>query len=494
MEKYDLVVIGSGPAGFSAAMRALDFGKSVCIVEKNELGGAGLMHGALTSKTMWEIAHNYSIANSTRRGYRAASVSVEYKEVVRLAKHAAKKKQNIMLSQIETYSPERSQSGTVTLKYGHARFLNKTTVEIELSKNKHEKIQGNDFIIATGSRPRTLSGIEVDKNRIIDSNGILNLKEFPQRMLIIGSGIIGCEFATIFSNFGKTEVHLLDRQHRVIPFEDDDISDFVSKNLEKNGVVVHHTANLRAIRKQDDCLEVVLDYKDGHSKVLEVDIALVAVGRIPNTDDLGLENVEVGTNERGFLQINETCMIKNNPNRCHIFAAGDITGHGQLYNVAENQGRYATRGIYENAIFPADYSTMSTLMFFEPLMASVGMNEKQLQQQKIPYKMSYYSNELVNRALAMGSTNGFVKLLISDNNDERILGMRAAGEQASSYIISIAHLINQGNSINEVMKVIYPHPSITEGVKEALRVFHSKSVLKPRAFPEYIKLKKWTPE
>ena len=493
MREFDLLVIGSGPAGFAAAMKGVDYKKNVCIVEAGNLGGAGIMNGVLTSKTMWELSHDFFVASSINRGYRASGLSVDYDKVRKTVIKAAKSKKYQLLSQIETFSDKNTNEGKLTLIYGRACFVNKNTVEITTESGK-ETVRSKNFIIATGSRPRQIPDIEIDQERIIDSDGILNLKEFPERMMIIGSGIVGCEFATIFSNFKQTEVHLLDRSHRVLPYEDEDVGDFVSESLENNGVIIHHTANLRTIRKKKQYLEVVLDYSDGHSKVIEVDIALVSVGRIANLDNMGLENIDIKPSEQGTLNINEFCMLDDNPEKGHIFAAGDVTGHAKLYNVAELQGRYAVKGIYEHTVFPANYSSMSTLMFFKPLVAAVGMNETMLQEAKIPYRAAYYSNELVNRTIAMQSTNGFVKLMISNDGSEKILGMRAAGPQASASIVSVAHLIDQGNSLREALNVIHPHPSVTEGIQECLRVLNSESVFKPKAFPEKIKVWEWKPE
>ncbi len=493
MLHFDLVVIGSGPAGYTAAIRALDFNKNVCIVENKQLGGAGVMNGALSSKTMWELSHDYSVAASVDRGFRASGLIVDYKKVRKSIIKAAKTKQLQMLSQIETYSSSRSKNGSLTLKFGHAQFINNEQIEL-ISNGKKELISADDFVIATGSKPRDYPGIEVDQERIINSDGILNLKEFPERMIIIGSGIIGTEFATIFSNFKQTEVHLLDRAHRVIPFEDDDVSDFVSKNLEKNGVIIHHTANLRSLKKHKDYLEVVLDYEDGHSRVIEVDVALISIGRVPNTKGLGLENIGIQTDERGFLKIKPNCLLSDCDEKSNIYAAGDVTGYAQLVNVAELQGRYATKTITNKTRYPLIYSNMSTLMFFKPEVAAVGMNEKNLQKKGIAYKAAYYSNELVSRAIAMRNTNGFVKIIISADGNEKILGMRAAGPQASAFIVSVAHLIDQGDSLNEVMRVVHPHPSITEGVQECLRILKGKSIFKPKAFPDLIRVWEWKPE
>ncbi len=491
-DTFDLVVIGSGPAGYSAAIRALDYGLHVCIIEGKHLGGAGIMNGALTSKTMYELSMDYAVAARIDRGYRVGALSVNFSEVKKTVLQAAKEKQYQMLSQIETFSPNKSKHGSLSIEYGWAKFLTPNSIEIK-NGGKSKAINGKNFVIATGSIPRKYDGLQIDGERIFTSDGILDLKKFPERMLIIGSGIIGCEFATIFSNFGQTEVHLLDRSHRVLPYEDDDVSDFVSANLEKNGVIIHHTATLRNIRKHPEHLEVVLDYQDGHSKVIEVDIALVAIGRVPNTEGLGLENIGVDLDERGNISIQDDCVLRDGKGNCNIYAAGDITGHTQLYSVAEFQGRLAAEKIGDVPLYPLDYSHMSTLMFFKPEVAAVGANEKMLQNKKIPYKAAYYSNKLVNRAIAMRNTNGFVKLLVSNDDEQRILGMRAAGPQASAFIVSVAHLINQGNSLQEVLKIFYPHPSIPEGIQECLRTIDNKSIYKPEAFPDLINIREWNP-
>jgi len=491
MKKFDLIVIGSGPGGMAAAMRALDFGKNICIVEKNEIGGAGIMHGALTSKTMWELSSDYSVAANITRGYRASGLSVDYEKVKKSVIQAAKEKQYHILSQIETYAPEKNKNGSITLKYGTAKFIDEKKIELTCNE-KTEILSSDNFVIATGARPRQLAGYKIDQEKIYDSDGILNLKKFPERMLIIGSGIIGCEFATIFSNYKQTEVHLLDRTNLVLPFEDEDVSLSVSEKLESNGVKIHYTASLREIRYKKDYLEVILDYKDGRSRVLEVDIALIAIGRIPNSENLGLENIGITPNERGFLPIDETCKILGHKDKS-IYAVGDITGNLQLYSVAQLQGRYAARAIFDKIENPISYNNLSTLMFFKPEVAAVGMNEKMLREKNIAYKMVCYSNKLVSRTIAMRNTTGFVKIMLSDDGEERILGMRAGGPQASAFIVTVAHLINTGNSLKEIMKVPHPHPSVTEGLQECMRVFNNRSFYKPNVFPEYIKTGSWKP-
>jgi len=493
-KKYDLIVIGSGPAGFAAASRALDYGLNVCLIEGNNLGGTGIINGVLTSKTMYELSMDYSVAARIDRGYRAGTLAVNYNEVKKTIIQAAKEKQYQMLSQIETFSPDKHTKGSIVLVKGWANFIDTHSVKITGGEDGEKVIRGENFIVATGSRPRQYPGLEIDGKRIITSDHILDLEKFPERMLIIGSGIIGCEFATIFSNFKQTEVHLLDRAKRVLPYEDNDVSNFVSDSLEKNGVIIHHTATLREIKKHADYLEVILDYDSGNSKVFEVDVALIAIGRELNTDNLGLDKIGITSKSNGSISIDDNCILKNDKGICNIYAAGDITGQMQLYSVAEYQGRLTVERITDSPNYIADYSHMSTLMFFKPEVAAVGANEKILKAKKIPYKVAYYSNKLVNRAIAMRSTSGFVKILVSGDEKQNILGMRAAGPQASSFIVAAAHLISKGSSLQDALKIFYPHPSLPEGIQECLRSLNNRSVYKPKAFPELINIREWRPE
>jgi dihydrolipoamide dehydrogenase len=490
-DKYDLCVIGCGPGGFAAAMRGLDLGKHVCIIERGEIGGAGVMWGALASKTMWELAKDYAVAAKIDRGYRSAGLTVDYQAVRDTVIQAVKEKQYQMLSQIETFSPRRwNGPGSLTLKRGQGTFLSPQKIELTSASGPKEQISARHFLIATGSKPRCFPNIETDQTRVFDSDGILQLKKFPKRLIIIGAGIIGCEYAAIFSNFGQTKVCLIDHMDRVIPYEDEDVSDFVSENLARNGVKIIHSAMLRDIIRHPDCLEVILDFADGHSQVIEADAALFSIGRVPNLSSLNLDKLGIRILDRGCLDIDQNCCcLKDN-----VYAAGDVTNHPALVNMAEMEGRYAADHMFGVTTQPLNYRNMSTIMFFQPAVAAVGMNEKNCQKKKIPYRVGYYSNALLPRAIAMRGLNGFVKIIVSDDEDQKILGMRAAGPEVSSTIVSVAHLMDLGKGIRDVLKSVYPHPTISEGIQECLRLLIGRSVYKPYAFPEHLKINIWHPD
>ncbi|MEA1955966.1 MAG: NAD(P)/FAD-dependent oxidoreductase [Campylobacterota bacterium] len=485
---YDICILGCGPAGFAAAMRSYDFDNHVCIVEGDKVGGAGIHNGALSSKTMWEIAKDYAIANKTNSGYSASNLSIDYEKMRSTVLESVDEKQYQMRSQIETFSKKENSSKSLTLIKGWGEFSKNKTLIVSKDNGELIEIEAKNFIIATGSHPRKHPTLEVDKQRIINSDHILNLRKFPKRILIIGAGVVGCEFATIFAEFGQTKVHLLDSQDRVIPFEDDDVSDYASNMLENIGVNIHHTATLREVQKYDTHLEVILDYRDGHTKVISVDTILISIGRVPTVKKLGLENIGIEITNRGLVEVDENCKVCDN-----IYAVGDISGNAALVNIAEMEGRFAAKAIENETRYPLRYRNISTIMFFNPEISMIGMNEKECQEKKIPYKVVFYKHALLSRAIAMRETSGFFKIIVSDEQDPQVLGMRAAGPQAAASVMYIATLIDQKAKLSSIMKTVHPNPSITEGIQDCLRMLVGKSIYKAEAFPQYIDFKSYKP-
>ena len=487
--KYDVCVIGCGPAGFAAAMRSYDFDNHVSIIEGNHIGGAGVADGALSSKTMWELSKDFAIANRVDRGYRSSNISVDYEKVRDNVFAAVREKEYQIRSQIETFSKKEGSSKSLTLFEGWGKFSAEKTLIVNQLDGEVVEIEADDFIIASGSHPRKHPSLEIDGERIISSDHVLKLKKFPREILIIGAGVVGCEFATIFADFGETKVHLLDSQERVIPFEDDDVSDYAGKMLEDIGVNIHHTASLRGIQKHKTHIDVTLDFKDGHTEVISVETILVSIGRVPTVKKLGLQNIGVGITDRGLLETNDQCRVADN-----IYAAGDISGHNALVNVAEMEGRFAAKAIKNRIKFPLRYGNMSTIMFFNPEISAIGMNEKECQKEGIAYKVVFYKHALVSRAIAMRDTSGFFKMIVSDEENSKVLGMRAAGPQSAASIMYIATLMDHNVSLGEIMKTVHPHPSITEGIQECIRILLGKSIFKAEAFPQYVSFKSWKPE
>jgi dihydrolipoamide dehydrogenase len=476
-EAWDLCVIGAGPGGYAAAMRAHDLGKRVILVERGQCGGAGIHAGALSSKTMWHLANDYASAARTDRGYRApGGLDVSYASVIESVRTAVAEKRGLLERQLASLATPNERGGVVTLVRGSARFLSPHEVEVRRLDGTVEAIQARNFVLATGSRPRVPDGIAVDGERIVTSDHIEALPAFPESMVIVGAGVIGCEYATIFASYGKTRVHIIDRQPRILPFEDEDVAEEVAKSFEAMGIVLHRASKLESLKVIDGKVEYVLTHADGKSETLRVERALVSVGRIPNTADLGLEAAGVVLDKGGSVKVDNT--RSTTP---HIYAAGDATMDIALVNVAELEGRYAVESMFGLSPRAIRYEALSAIMFLKPEVASVGLNELKAREQKIPYRVGVVSNRLVGRNIAMRETHGFLKLLAAPGTN-RILGLRVVGPEASSAIQGIAFLIDQEATLEDIDQCVHPHPAVTEGVQECARMLLGRSVLKVSVF------------
>ncbi len=478
MDKYDLVVIGGGPAGYAAAMRAVDYGKTVCLIERDRVGGAGLYNGALSSKTLWEMSQRVYEVNEATEHLRKEKFEFTWSEVKKTLEEALFERKFHYSCHIKLL-----QSATInqffSYERGSARLLN--TNEIEISRNNSDDVKivhGDHIILATGSSPRKLPHIEVDEKTILTSDGIETIEDYPKSMVIVGAGVIGCEYATIFSNFGKTKVHIIDRQDRILPFEDEDISSMVSENLAKKGVTIHNSAQLERLEKIDGQVEYELSYPDGSREVIRVEKALLSIGRTPNLENLGLENAGVMLSTRG-VHVEDNDTQTNVPN---IYAVGDLIGRIALVNMGEIEARHTVERIFGNSTKKINYDNVCTIMFLRPEVALVGMNEQQCIEKNIPVKVVKLDYSLISRAIAMRRTQGFIKIIVTNDDDMRILGMRVIGEHASSAIQAIGLLIKMQEPIETLAELIHPHPSIVEGIQECVRMLLKRSVFKASVF------------
>ena len=475
MEKFDLCVIGGGPAGYAAAMRAIDYGKKVVLIEKSKLGGAGIYDGVLSSKTMWEFSRKYSLVNELT----TQNVAITYKEVQKVVERAIFDRKQQLSVHIKLLEKE-AENKLFHHKRGFGKLINPNEVEISGGSIK-ETIWAKDIILATGSTPRKLPHIPIDEKIILTSDGVNKLTDFPKTMVILGAGVIGCEFATIFSNFGQTKVYIIDKADRILPFEDEDISNVITRNLENKGVTVHKRSNLERMEIKNGKVEYELSFEDGHREIFNVDKALVSVGRVPNTGKMGLEEAGVKLSNRGHvIEHNAQSSVPN------IYAVGDISDHMALVNVAEMEGRHATEMLYDN---PQDilYDNISTIMFLNPEVAGVGLNETEARRKGIPYRLVKIDYSCISRAIAMRETEGFFKIIVTDDDEMKVLGMRAVGEHASSAIQAVALLMKMDKGITELSDMIHPHPSIIEGIQEAARMLEGKSIYKASVFKDKMK-------
>ncbi len=478
MEKFDVCILGAGPAGYAGAMRAIDYGKKVCLIEKNRVGGAGVYNGALGSKTLWELSQKVFASNETIVSVGRQKFEITWEEVVKTKNEAIFDRKFQYSCHINLLENEMS-SKIFTYERGEGKLTGEHEVTITKDDGSIITIWAENILICTGSSPRSLQGTDCDGKTIMTSDHIHHMEDFPKSLVIVGAGVIGCEYATIFSNFGKTKVYLIDRADRILPFEDDDISKMVSSNLESKGAVIHHNAKLERLEKVGNEVEYELSYPDGLREVIRVEKALLSIGRTPNTKALGLEEIEVRVEPGGVIWNEDT-----RTSVPHIYAAGDASGGIALVNMGELEARHAVEKMFGGKTEHISYDNVSTIMFLQPEVAAVGMNEKMCRDKNIPVRVVKIDYSCIARAIAMRKTQGFFKIIVSNDDEMKLLGMRAIGEHASSAIQAVALLIKMGKGIEELAELIHPHPSIIEGIQECVRMLLNKSVFKSSVFKD----------
>ncbi len=482
MERFDLVVIGAGPSGYAAAMRAIDFKKRTLLIERAKVGGAGVTNGALSSKTWWELSREASAFRKSLKRYNIKEPAVNYKEIQNEVRKAVQERKSMLEEHMDKLK-RSNYSHLLQFKSGTARLKNKNEIEI-VQGAQIETVWAENIILATGSRPRYLPELPIDEKIVMTSDGIENMEDFPESMVIVGAGVIGCEFATIFSGFGRTKVHLIDKGERILPFEDADVVSIIERNMENNGVLIHRNSRLIGMKTINNRVEYELEYTDGSRETFNVEKALVSVGRIANLEDLWDDKVGIDISKRG-IDNNDT--QTNVPN---VYAVGDLTADISLVNVGELEGRYAVERIFGKPLRKLVYENISTIMFLNPEVAGVGLNETQAEEQKIDYKVVTVEYNTIPRAIAKRNTQGFIKLLVTNDEAMKILGMKVVGNNASSAIQAVAVLISMDKGIEELAECVHPHPSITEGIQECVRMLLGKSLFKPSALRECLSCRK----
>ncbi|MGZ3919281.1 MAG: FAD-dependent oxidoreductase, partial [Bacteroidia bacterium] len=277
MEHFDLIVIGGGPSGYAGAMRAVDFGKKVLLVEKKRIGGAGVYDGVLTSKTLWEQALKVASIREMIPNY-----EVKFEDISKIVNEAVFERKTQMTVHLQLLQKMPKQ--LFFYEKGRAMIMDKHIIEITKEDGSVKRVSCDNILIATGSRPRIPANIKVDEKIIVTSDGIKNFTDWPESMVVLGAGVIGCEFATIFSAFGKTKVFLIDKAERILPFEDADVAEVVENSLELQGARVHHGASLKRMEIKNGKVEYELEYKNGQTEIMVVDKALISIGRCANVE------------------------------------------------------------------------------------------------------------------------------------------------------------------------------------------------------------------
>ncbi len=453
MDRFDILVIGTGPAGEGAAMMAAKSHKRVGVIERySEVGGGCTHWGTIPSKALRhavEILHDLR-SNPLTRDFRAET-PVTFPELL----HAADGVIDKQVAQRRRYY-ERNK---VSVLQGEARFLDPHTLELTRTGAPPRKLKADHIVIATGSRPYHPPELDFSHPRILDSDSILKYTETPFAVTIYGAGVIGCEYASIFINLG-CKVTLVNTHDRLMSFLDDEITEALSYHLREQGCIIRHNESFAGCEARER--DVVLKLKSGRK--IKSDVLLWANGRTGNSDVLDLARAGLEANARGQLAVNETFQTKVK----HIYAAGDITGPPALASVAYDQGRYAVdhilggkSGAYRGALAPTGIYTL-------PEISSVGRTERELQEAKIPYEMGHAAFKSLARAQITGETVGMLKILFHAETLE-VLGVHCFGDRASE-IVHIGQTVMASKDLNSLRYFInttFNYPTMAEAYRVA---------------------------
>jgi dihydrolipoamide dehydrogenase len=449
----ETLVVGAGPGGYVAAIRAAQLGQKVTIVEKANLGGVCLNVGCIPSKALISAGHRFEVAkHSEDMGIKAENVAVDFSKVQEWKNSVVKK----LTSGVEGLL----KGNKVEIVRGEAYFVDANTVRV-MTENSAQTYKFQNAIIATGSRPIELPGFKFSK-RVLDSTGALSLKEIPKSMVVIGGGYIGTELGTAYANFG-TKVTILEGADEILSGFEKQMTAVVKRRLKKKGVEVFTNALAKGVEEREDGVTVTFEVK-GETKTVDADYVLVTVGRRPNTEELGLEQLGIKMTERGLIEIDKQCRTSV-PN---IYAIGDIVAGPPLAHKASYEGKIAAEAI---AGHPSeiDYLAIPAVVFSDPECASVGYFEKQAKDEGIEVTTAKFPFAANGRALALNDADGFMKLVVR-KDDGVIIGAQIVGPNASDMIAELGLAIEAGMTAEDIAMTIHAHPTLGEIAMEAAEV------------------------
>ncbi|WP_227935659.1 dihydrolipoyl dehydrogenase [Alkalihalobacillus deserti] len=452
-KEVDTLVIGSGPGGYVAAIRAAQLGQKVTIVEKGEVGGVCLNVGCIPSKALISVGHRFHNANhSEDMGIIAEKVSINFDKVQEWKASVVKK----LTGGVEGLL----KGNKVEIVRGEAYFASENSVRI-MDEKSAQTYNFKNCIIATGSRPIEIPAFKYT-DRVINSTGALALKEVPKKMVVIGGGYIGIELAGAYSNMGA-EVVVLEGSKQILGGFEKQMAKLVERRLKKNGVEFKMEALAKGVEESETGVKVTAEVK-GKEEVFEADYCLVTVGRKPNTDELGLEQIGVELTERGVVKIDKQCRT----NVSNIYAIGDIVEGPPLAHKASYEGKIAAEAIAGEKS-EVDYLAIPAVVFSEPELASVGYTEAEAKEAGFDVIASKFPFAANGRALSLNEADGFMKL-ITRKEDGLVVGAQIAGPNASDMIAELGLAIETGMTAEDIALTIHAHPSLGEITMEAAEV------------------------
>ncbi|SDJ75338.1 dihydrolipoyl dehydrogenase [Sediminibacillus albus] len=451
--ELDTLVVGAGPGGYVAAIRAAQTGQNVTIVDKGNLGGVCLNVGCIPSKALIQAGHRMEHAHGAEdMGIKAENVTVDFSKV--------QEWKGSVVNKLTTGVEGLLKANKVDIVKGEVYFVDKNTVRVMDEKNS-QTYTFNNCIIATGSSPIELPAFKFS-DRVLDSTGALNLKEIPEKMVVIGGGYVGTELGTAYANFG-TKVTILEGTKDILGGFEKQMTSLVKRRLKAKGVDVVTNAMAKGVDETGEGVKVTYEVKD-KEETIEADYVLVTVGRRPNTAEIGLEQVGIELDDKGLIKIDNQCRT----NVDSIFAIGDIVEGPPLAHKASYEGKVAAE-VIAGEKSEIDYNGIPAVVFSEPELATVGYDEQSAKEAGYDVKASKFPFAANGRALSLNDSDGFVKL-VTRKDDGLVIGAQIAGPNASDMIAELGLAIESGMTAEDLALTIHAHPTLGEITMEAAEV------------------------
>ena len=453
-EKFQAVVIGGGPGGYVCAIRLAQLGiKTACIESRGSLGGTCLNIGCIPSKSLLNLSEEFhKVKNLSNKGIEIGEVRLNLPKMMKNKDKAV----TILTKGVEFLLKKNK----VSYFKGTGSFKSKTEISIKDDQDNESFIETDNVIIATGSVPASLPGVNFDEKIIVSSTGALKLEKVPKKMVVVGGGYIGLEMGSVWSRLGS-EVHVVEFLDHITPGMDNEISSEFMKILKKQGINFHMQHKVEQIKKDKSGAIIFTKDKDGNKKNFECDVVLISVGRKPNTSGLNLKKVGIDLDEKNRVKTDKN--FKTNQN--NIYAIGDVITGPMLAHKAEDEGIAVAENIAGQSGH-VNYDTIPGVIYTTPEVASIGKTEEQLKELNIKYNVGKFSFIANSRAKAIDDTEGFVKIL-ADGKTDKVLGAHLIGPHAGELIAEIGIAMEFGASSEDIARTCHAHPTFSEAVKEA---------------------------
>lgn len=450
--RFDLIVVGSGPGGYIAAIRAAQLGLQVACIEADKVGGVCLNVGCIPTKALLTSALLVNqLKSAEQHGIHASDVTFDL--------GPAQERSRGVAGQLSRGVTGLLKKNKITHVQGYGRLLGGGRVEVDADGEK-STLAADHIIIATGSRPRALPSLTIDEERVWSSTGALMQDKAPESLLIVGAGAIGMEFADIYDAYG-TRVTMVEALDRILPLEDAEVSKFMERTYKRRGIDIHTGARFESADVGDDGVRVT--FRDAKGEVHEMTVAAVlsAVGRVPNSEDVGLAAAGVETDERGFIKVD--AQMRTNVEG--VYAIGDVAGRQLLAHKSSHEGVVCVEHIAGVGDHTVDYGNVPNCTYCHPEVASVGMTEEQAKEAGYDIQVGKFPWVGIGRAVASGQTDGFIKV-IRDTKYSEILGAHIVGPSATELIAEFVVGRHLESTVEEMERAMHPHPTLSEGIAE----------------------------